>query len=98
MFTMIDCETCGPLLSGWMDDDLEPDERRAVARHLITCSTCQERLRAYGGIRRMLRTLPRPEPPKSVSRTFHARLAMAAASPAFGDGHDGFVEWDEPPE
>ncbi|HUZ01317.1 MAG TPA: zf-HC2 domain-containing protein [Thermomicrobiaceae bacterium] len=94
---MMDCDACGPLLSGWMDDDLEPDERRAVARHLIACAACRERLRSYGGIRHLLRSLPRPEPPRSVARTFHARLTTAGSHPALDGGHAGLVDWGEPP-
>ena len=94
---IIGCDACGALLSDWMDDDLEEEERRALERHLATCAFCRERLRAYRRIRRAFRALPRPEPPRSIARTFHVRLAMAASSPAFDDGRVEFVEWDRPP-
>ncbi|HET9017029.1 MAG TPA: zf-HC2 domain-containing protein [Thermomicrobiaceae bacterium] len=77
---MTDCETFGPFLSAWMDDDLAPGERRAVARHLVGCPDCQQTLRAYGGVRRLLRAMPHPEPPRSVARAVRARLTAAPPS------------------
>lgn len=65
-------------LSGWLDGELDPVERAAVAAHLQACATCPGELAALAATRSLVRGLAAPEPPPGFLE--HA-IARTAAEP-----------------
>ena len=54
--------TAFELLPLYSLDALEPDDRRAVERHLARCRRCQDELRSYGAVASALSGEIEPSP------------------------------------
>jgi len=39
-----ECETCQALISGYLDDELDPGERAALEAHIASCPVCRDEL------------------------------------------------------
>lgn len=58
---MSQCNDIAPLLGTFEDGELPPHEMQQVARHLASCTSCEEALADYSSIGRLLRdTAPAP--------------------------------------
>src|SRR2546421_13090543 len=72
------CERMRPLLSGYHDDALSPEERARVRAHLSTCAACGAVLTAYEATYATLQRVVAPVPP-DLRRNVHARIAALEA-------------------
>jgi anti-sigma factor RsiW len=52
---MVQCDEMAPLLGPFEDGELPPHEMQEVARHLASCTNCENVLAAYSSIGRLLR-------------------------------------------
>jgi anti-sigma factor RsiW len=78
------CETVEPLLSAWLDDELRPEERVAVAAHLDRCAACRADAEQVRWTRSLARSLPVRRAPEELLEGA-ARTAVAGPSrPAAG--------------
>jgi hypothetical protein len=62
------CEDLLVELSAWIDGELSADDRTRVAAHLPTCRECSERVRALQETSSLVRALPAPLAPASVTQ------------------------------
>ena len=72
------CERIRPLLSGYHDDALSPEERARVRTHLATCAACGAVLTAYETMYATLQGVVAPVPP-DLRRNVYARIAEIEA-------------------
>lgn len=63
------------LLSAYLDDEVTPDERALITKHLPGCEACQRELESLRWTVALLHRLPEVAPP----RTFYVTEAMVAA-------------------
>jgi len=52
------CEALGDLLSAYQDDEIQPDEQKAIRQHLATCEHCQETERDLRRVAGLIAALP----------------------------------------
>ncbi len=71
------CQDIRPLLSGYMDSDLDPAEVRAVQAHVVECAECAAVLADYRELRTLVRTLPQPVPPVALREAVFAKATPA---------------------
>jgi hypothetical protein len=74
----MNCVTCRPRLSAYVDDALRADERVAVAEHVRDCATCFALAQDLAAIRTAAGSLEPLIPP---ARVWH-QIAVAAETPA----------------
>ena len=70
--------TCGefePLLSPYIDGELEVKQSCEVVRHVEECGKCREHLQSLRTMGKMMRALPVPPPPRDLA----LRLRVAAS-------------------
>lgn len=67
----MNCRDVEKWLSAFMDDELDPARKDAVASHLNTCEACRSRLAEWEAVWRALDALPAASP----SPAFRGRLA-----------------------
>lgn len=74
--------TCNPeLVTGYVDDGLEPAVRAEVEAHLATCATCLEQVSAERALHARLLALPSPEPRRGFESELRRSLRRARPSP-----------------
>src|SRR3712207_3607368 len=78
-----DCRAIRPLLSAYMDNDLTPDELRAVQAHVAGCAECAATLAEYRQLRSLVRALPQPTPPPALRQSVFAKATPAYRRRAF---------------
>ena len=71
---MVSCEEILVLLMGYIDDELDPDDRKKVEEHLKTCPLCARELEAYKRLGSTLDAIDFVEPADVVSNAFKKRL------------------------
>ena len=64
------CETCKPLISGLIDNELTPEERREVVEHLGRCEWCRQEQQRLIGADQKLQYLSFEEPDEAVYKKF----------------------------
>lgn len=69
------CQTVQKFISAYMDRKLAGEERDIVARHLAGCRECASHSEQLLHLRSVLRSLPVPAPPKSLT----SRLRVVAS-------------------
>jgi len=70
-------------VTGFVDDELDPRAKAAVAAHLETCPACRAQAEAERALRARLRSLPGPELPAGLeARVREARRVRPNALPA----------------
>ena len=80
----MNCEQVEELLSAYLDNKLAPEERRQVAAHLQTCSSCSELLADYRRNDTLLARLPRVTPdPALRERIFSSPDYLEATGEPF---------------
>ena len=60
------CEDVQRLFSGYVDNELDPEESELVKDHLSDCPTCQEEWREFNRAVQITRSLPEIEPPSDL--------------------------------
>jgi anti-sigma factor RsiW len=83
------CESYGPELGAYLDDELEANERSVLETHLPGCAPCQDALAEQRQLLLALADLPKLEPAPQFEARFWARLARANPS-ADGAGAPGW--------
>ncbi len=74
--------TCNPeLITGYVDDGLEPAQRTEVEAHLVTCAICLEQVAAERALHARLMALPSPEPRRGFENELRRTLHRARPSP-----------------
>jgi len=69
------CQDLHPDLSAWIDGELADDDRARIAAHLQTCPACGDYVRALQDVSSLVRTLPAPRAPASITRMATHRLS-----------------------
>ena len=64
------CERAEDELSGYLDDVLDPQLRRSVEAHLVTCDRCQTILADFRRNDELIKALPFIEPPADMRERF----------------------------
>jgi len=64
------CERYGPLVSRFLDDDLDKGELNAFLEHLFACSSCQQELKAFETLHEGFRKADILDAPPEPSRLF----------------------------
>ena len=72
----------GDLLSAFLDDELDSEQRHAVEAHLAECHSCMEERDDLARVRSWIRKLPMLEAPISLAARCPPRWTWAAASVA----------------
>jgi anti-sigma factor RsiW len=73
--------TCNPeLVTGYVDDTLEPAVRVEIEQHLSECSACREQVAAERQLRISLRALPSVEPRRGFEAELRRSLARGRPS------------------
>ena len=60
------------LISGYIDGDLNADERQRLLAHMAACADCRHTLESYRQIGGQVRSLPRAIPPPELREAIHA--------------------------
>ena len=69
------CRGVAPLLSSYLDGELDPECGRALMRHIEHCRECALKLGQYGQLGQQMRTLPAAAAPEDLG----LRLRVAAS-------------------
>jgi anti-sigma factor RsiW len=72
-------------LSAYLDGEVSPRVAQDVASHLFHCGFCVERLESLGKASKVLRALPRAEPPAALGQSVRQRMSTAEAQPGLFD-------------
>lgn len=75
----MNCNEVRELLSLYIDDELDENEKLLVEEHLKTCEECQKELEEYKKIIQALQEIPDEEPPLGYCKRLHEKLLAAEA-------------------
>lgn len=64
---VMDCRATRELLNDYLDDFLSWQETAAMERHFEVCSDCAQQYREMATLRKLMRSLPRVEPPGDLT-------------------------------
>ena len=81
---MIACEEFTDLLGAYVNNDLSPVQREAVASHLAGCPRCRTELDRYQLVIQLTRQLPDVAPPPSLLERFKKAVQAEKDLPAPG--------------
>src|SRR5918998_3205844 len=73
----MECRDARPLVSAYMDNELTPQELRAMQVHVAECAECAALLASYRSLRTTIRSLPPPLPPPALRQAVFARATPA---------------------
>jgi anti-sigma factor RsiW len=76
----MECREVQELLSAYHDNELSPEVRAKVARHVEDCSHCSEELAVFGQLSIMAKELDDPEPPQHIWAGIEAALGAESDS------------------
>lgn len=74
------CEELIDLLSGYVDDEVTPEERVAIDGHLAVCPLCRSELSALRTVLRGVWASPRPVAPAGLSAAITDALVVEASA------------------
>jgi len=80
----VNCDRIRPLLSAYLDGELDPVQESEVADHLATCQECARVLDDFGALRQEIRALPDVAPPAGMRPAFEERSRRRSVFPNFG--------------
>jgi len=72
----MNCDEIKNLLSLYIDDELDEEERLLVEEHLQKCEECQKELEEYKKIIQALKNIPDEEPPLGYCKRLHEKLLI----------------------
>jgi anti-sigma factor RsiW len=72
---MHNCDKVKPLISGYIDGDIFPENKKLVEDHLSICPKCREAIRRVKEICRSLSNLPYLTTSKNFESELHQRIA-----------------------
>lgn len=75
----MNCNEVRELLSLYIDDELDKNEKLLVEEHLKVCEECQKELEEYKKIIQALQEIPDEEPPLGYCKRLHEKLLAAEA-------------------
>jgi len=75
----MNCNEIKDLLSLYVDDELNEEEKKMVEEHLQNCEDCQKELEEYKKIIQALKNLPEEEPPVGYCKRLHEKLLSEEA-------------------
>ncbi|HEV2483750.1 MAG TPA: zf-HC2 domain-containing protein [Puia sp.] len=82
----MECGFDKTLLTGWLGDQLTPEERAKVEAHLESCESCRQELATNQHLWALMETMPAPEPPAGTLVKFNAMLdGFKAAEAGYAD-------------
>jgi len=67
-----------PKLSDYLDDAVNPEEKTAIEKHLLTCAECRQALADLGATRRHVQSLAEVEPPPWLTGKIMAQVREQA--------------------
>jgi anti-sigma factor RsiW len=70
----MNCLRVQSLLSAYLDQELNPDERRMVRTHLFQCSVCDHEFQTLSALKQVMGRLSSPIPPQSAAELFHQHV------------------------
>ena len=79
----MNCKHIRPLLSAYLDDELDPTRRAEVADHLATCQECARVLDDFRALGQDIRALPDIAPPAGMRPAFEERSRRRSVFPSF---------------
>ena len=79
---MSDCKTIDPLITPYVDGDLDPDGRGRVDAHVRACPPCHSRVSAERAVRDLVRTRRADIAADTASDALRARCAMLRSAKA----------------
>ncbi len=80
----MNCDHVRPLLSLYLDGELDPAQRDGVAAHLTTCPECARVLEDFRALGEGIRALPDVPSPVKMEVEFGSRLRKRSLFPNFG--------------
>lgn len=80
----MNCDRIRPLLSAYLDGELEPAQQVEVADHLVTCQECIRALEDFRTLGHGIRALPDVPPPVGMRAEFGTRIRRRSVFPSFG--------------
>jgi hypothetical protein len=80
----VNCDHVRPLLSLYLDGELDPAQRDDVAAHLTICQECARVLDDFRALGQDIRALPDAPAPREMRAEFNARLRRRSVFPSFG--------------
>lgn len=78
----MNCNEVRDLLSLYIDDELDENEKLLVEEHLQMCEECQKELEEYKKIIQALQEIPDEEPPLGYCKRLHEKLLAVEAEKA----------------
>lgn len=75
----MNCNEVRELLSLYIDDELDENEKLLVEQHLQICEECRKELEEYKKIIQALQEIPDEEPPLGYCKRLHEKLLAAEA-------------------
>lgn len=78
----MNCKQASPLLSAYLDGELDGRDSIAVRGHVTRCPICEHELEALRSLKRALGALPAAEPPAALESRVRAALAERQATPS----------------
>ena len=78
------CDRIRPLLSAYLDGELDPAQHTEVAAHLSACQECGRTLDDFRALGQEIRALPDVPSPAGMRAEFGARLRKRSIFPGFG--------------
>jgi hypothetical protein len=82
----VNCDRIRPLLSAYLDGELEPTQQAEVAAHLAACQECARALEDFRALGEGIRALPGVPVPAGMRAEFGARLQKQRRSAFAGFG------------
>ena len=70
----MNCLRVQSLLSAYLDQELNPEERRLVRTHLFQCPICDQEFQTLSALKQVMGRLTSPNSPQCAVQLFHQRV------------------------
>ena len=71
------------LFEGYYNGELSPAEDLTLQKHLLTCSTCPQKIDQFYAVHSILGKHHRPVPPGELLETFHQQVNLSYGRESF---------------
>lgn len=75
------CSRIRKMISGYVDDELKPEDRRAVVLHVEVCDACRKELEETRQVKQLFASAKRFEAPYAFAERVMARIGEAEERP-----------------